>query len=80
MSSHNDLERTSLPPSDETAGTPSERGEAVDWDLLLEEQDNLWRDVATDPRADTEREWLGEKPSQPTGDRPEKAGLSLIHI
>ena len=73
MSSHNDQERTSLPPSDETAGTPSGRGEAVDWDLLLEEQDNLWRDVATDPRADTEREWLGEKPSQPMGDRPEKA-------
>ena len=62
-----------MPPSDETAGTPSGRGEAVDWDLLLEEQDDLWRDTATDPRADTEREWLGEKPSQPTDDRPEKA-------
>ena len=76
MSSHSDLERTSLPPSDETAGTPFGRGEAVDWDLLLEEQDDLWRDAATDPRADTEREGLGEKPSQLTGDRPEKAGTS----
>ncbi len=71
MSSHNDLERTSLPPSDEAAGNSSGRSEAVDWDLLLEEQADLWSDAATDPRTETEREQLGEEPPQQATDRPE---------
>ena len=71
MSSHNDLERTSLPPSDEAAGNSSGRGEAVDWDLLLEEQADLWCDAALDPRATTEREQLAETTPQQASDRPE---------
>ena len=71
MSSHNDLERTSLPPSDEAAGNSSRRGEAVDWDLLLEEQADLLCDAALDPRATTEREPLGETTPQQASDRPE---------
>ena len=72
MSSHNDPERTSLPPSDEATDDSSGRSEAVDWDLLLEEQADLWCDAATDPRAESEREQLGEETPQQTASRLER--------
>lgn len=66
-----------MPPSDEAAGNSSGRSEAVDWDLLLEEQTDLWSDAATDPRTETEREQLGEEPlsRRPTDQRRRRPPL-----
>ena len=61
-----------MPPSDEATDDSSGRSEAVDWDLLLEEQADLWCDAATDPRAESEREQLGEETPQETTSRLER--------
>lgn len=76
MSSHSNLEKTSLPRNGDPLETSACEGSAIDWDLLLEEQAHLQTSRAADPRARTERERLGETNRSQAKARASSAQLS----